>query len=97
MPIARSVVDINYNSSFNPDFCLCRPTVTLHQGQGHQNEHDHSRYMPCISLLSCQVWMPLSINTVQDIAILLQVKICQVWDAVMTFNEEQGHQTDNLL
>ena len=22
-------------------FCLCWPTVTLHQGQGHQNEHEH--------------------------------------------------------
>ena len=21
-------------------FCLCRPTVTLHQGQGHRNEHE---------------------------------------------------------
>ena len=29
--------------------CLCRPTVTLHQGQGHQNEHEHN-YRASISL-----------------------------------------------
>ena len=23
-------------------FCLCQPTVTLHQGQGHQSEHEHT-------------------------------------------------------
>ena len=29
-------------------FCLCQPTVTLHQGQGHRNEYEHI-IMSCIS------------------------------------------------
>ena len=27
-------------------FCLCRPTVSLHQGQDNRNEHEHN-YVPC--------------------------------------------------
>ena len=34
--------------------CLCRPTVTLHQGQGHRDEHEHILYtMASISRPSC--------------------------------------------
>ena len=25
----------------NIEFWLCRPTMTLHQAQGHRNEHEH--------------------------------------------------------
>ena len=38
MLIACLVVEIIHNADF---VCLCRPTVTLHQGQGHRNEHGH--------------------------------------------------------
>ena len=36
--------------------CICRPTVTLHRGQGHRKEHEQI-IMASISLSSCQVWM----------------------------------------
>ena len=31
-------------------FILCQATVTLHQSQGHRNEHEHD--MPCVRLPS---------------------------------------------
>ena len=36
-----------------------------------------------------------SLNIVRDITITVQVKMCQVLDAVVTFSESQGHWTGN--
>ena len=37
--VACCLLSCREHSTLN--FCLCRPTVTLHQGQGHRNEHEH--------------------------------------------------------
>ena len=42
---------------FKTNIFLYRITVTLHQDQGHRNEHEHNNDIPCISLRSCQVWI----------------------------------------
>ena len=54
-------------------FCLCWPTVTLHQdqGQGHQNEREH--------ICQAQVYHHAkiechSLNTVRDMAIIVETK-----------------------
>ena len=51
--------------------CLCRPTVTLHQGQGHRHEHEHicHAYIFLHAKGDCH-----SLNIVRDITIILQVK-----------------------
>ena len=57
------------NSSL--DFCICRTTMTLHQGQGHRNDHEQA-HIPGKSLPSCQVW-------ICDMAIIVQVKHVSSW------------------
>ena len=56
---------------------LCRPTVTLHQGQGHRNEHEHIRHALVCShaKFECN-----SLNNVRDIATTVHYKFknCQV-------------------
>ena len=57
------------NSTLN--CCLSRPTVTLHHGQGHQNEHEqkHHAYIYRHAKFECH-----SLNTVREMAIIVQVK-----------------------
>ena len=53
-------------------FCFADPftIVTLHQSQGHWNEHDHGIYNYHHAKFECN-----SINTAQDMAIIVQVKL----------------------
>ena len=53
------------------EFCLCRPTMTLHHGQGHRDEHElicHAQVYRHAKI-ECH-----SLNTVRDMASLVQVK-----------------------
>ena len=56
--------------------------MTLLQGQGHRNEHEHI-YAMCRS-----TGMP-------RLNVILQVKIIQVCDALVTLNEGQDHRIGN--
>ena len=66
MLITYLVVEIIHG---NADlFYLCRPTVTLHQSQGHQDEHEQTchAYVYRHAEFECH-----SLNTVRNIAIIL--------------------------
>ena len=71
------------NSALN--ICQCWPTMTLLQGQGHRNSK--SRYAMHTSTV-----VP-SLNAIAEILSEIwpfdYYSICQVWDAVVTLNEEQ--------
>ena len=60
-------------------FCLCRHTVTLPQGSGHRNVYDYEdNYMPWYKSAVMLSLNAVAINTVRDIAIMLQIKHFQV-------------------
>ena len=55
------------NSTLND--CLCRPTMTLHQGQGHRHEEIYHACVYRHANFECH-----SLNSVRDMAIIVQVK-----------------------
>ena len=72
---------------------LRQATVTLHQGQGHRNEHDHN-YLSCINLPSCQVvvmWFYVLRCQGNKHAKFECYSLNIFRDAVVTLNEGQYH------
>ena len=57
------------NSTLN--VCLCRPTMTLHQGQGHRHEHEQICHAYVYLHAKCEC---NSLKVVRDMAIIVQVK-----------------------
>ena len=70
-------------------FSISGHTMTLHQGQGHRNEHGHICHIlvfrrakfECNSLNNCPRYCTL--------------KSCQLWDALVSLNGGQCHGTGN--
>ena len=54
-------------------FCLCRPTVTLHQGQSHRHEYEHNNICHAELYRHAKVECH-SLNIARDTAIIVQVK-----------------------
>ena len=80
------------NSTLN--VCLCRPTMTLHHGQGHRNEHEQICHAQVYRHAKFQCH---SLNTVRHMTIPRKLNICQVCDALVTLNAGQGHRTNKRL
>ena len=72
--------------------CLCRPTVTLHQGQDHRHEHAHHGQVYSHARFECN-----SGDTVWDMAITLQVKHLSSLRRTGDLEKEQGHRTEKKI
>ena len=88
MRIACLIVDLIQHEMF----CLCRPTITLHQSRSRPSNRTWA-HMACMGLPSCQVWMWY----LKYCPRYCKFKSSQVWDALMTLNESQGQRTDNII
>ena len=72
------------NDSSTQFFCLCRPTVILHQGQGHRTSMSiYGIHKATLMRDKCPRYCKL--------------KSSEVWDALVTLNEGLGHQTAMVI
>ena len=73
---------------------LCLLTMTLHEAQGRRNEHEQMchAYVYRHARFECH-----GLNTVRDMAIIVQVKQLSGLRRSCDLGEEQGHQTEKRI